>query len=334
MNKQRLLVSLLLAVAAFAHGLAGAGEHPADGKMGQLPTHPDPFLANYYQTNAAEIEKLRAVAVDVKRSADERLKALQTLRAKFPDPAVAVAAELVADKSEKIAALAVTLVTGAAAMSNHRAPDDAHASPAMAYMMRKHELAKDALRKVVADPRATIRKPAASTLASLSDEKALEKIAAGAQAGVYNDAEAVKLYGLARTEASGKYLVKYLDPSKPAAIQAAAVRHLAESPRYRTQVRDTYLYNPKAPMEARVSAARVLAKDPATATPLLANPQAPPELYEAVLDSYLQARGAELSPAQIEYLKKAVQNYRGAQPAAPLKGVEARLLKLQKAKSP
>src|SRR5690349_2145578 len=100
LSKQALLAvagSLALALVSVPR-LPGAGHRTeADAEL------VNPGLRDYYQKHAKEIEELQAGVKKASRNENDRLADFRKLRARYPDAAVATAAEVVGDKSEKIA---------------------------------------------------------------------------------------------------------------------------------------------------------------------------------------------------------------------------------------
>jgi hypothetical protein len=304
---------------------------PKDGNT--VPVNPD--FADYYKKNEKEILALQDGAKLKTRDESARLAEFRTLRGKYPDPALATAAELVDDKSEKIAAFAVTVLGAAAVMSDHQTPDAAHQTPIQTYAMQRHEVARAALRKAQADPRKNVRDRATQTLASLSDEIGLRNIVVGAKEGRYSEIETVNHLGLAKPEVGLKLLQPYLATDKTPDVQAAAITYLANSPKYRQQIRDDFLLNPKAPMEARLVAAGRLAQDPRVALLVLGNAQTPPELFQETFLTYVRSAGPRHSPSQIESFQSILDTYKKLNPAAGnLSQIDQQLKAMKQANTP
>ena len=311
---------LVCGLAVAALGGDGRGGHPGTGGESVVPTdHPDPFLAKYYQDNKEKIEAIYARAKAADATAEERLKAFQELRGKYPEAAKRAAANLVADKDAKVAAYAVKVAGAAAVMSDHKMPAG-HAMPAnphAAYMMQEHERAKQALRTVVADDRKGVGVEAAKTLSALSDAKGLDAIVQASEKGVYKPAEAAGLIGLAAPKVATPYLNRYLAEGAVTTPEAkkTAVGILAKYPEQRDRIQKEYLFNPNADLPLRLAATGVIAAKPDAIVGLLADPSGlPPELYVKSVSTYARAKGGKLTDAERKQLQDAVQKIKAKHP--------------------
>ncbi|WP_435021804.1 hypothetical protein TA3x_002568 [Tundrisphaera sp. TA3] len=295
--------------------------------------HPD--LVARYEKNAADIKALQETVQDGSRPEEDRLKAFHLLRRKYPDAAVVTSAALVKAKepSEKVAAFAVGELGAAAAMSDHRMREGVQPTPTDLYMMRRHEFAREALRIGQKDPRPSIRNSATNTLAALSDKIGLDNVVAGANEGRYSALEAVNHLGLARRDVGAEFLEPYLDSSKSADVQAAAVTYLAGVPDLSNRIRDEFLLNPDAPMEARLAAARRLAKNPDIALLILSNDKTPPELFQETFTTYLTAEEKHFSEPQLKLIEGTLMRYKNANPDANLKRADDTVKKVREANS-
>lgn len=324
-----ILVAACLVLFPLSFEVLAFGDHPP----GMLTPPMKPDLTDYYKKHDEEIQKLRKSVKDTARPEEERLADFKKLRAKYPDPALSAAVELIGDSSEKIAAFAVTLLGAAAVMSDHRMPEAGHLSPIDAYVMKRHEVARAALRKAQADERRDVRNRATRTLASLSDEIGLQNIVAGSKQGRYSEIEAVNHFGLARREISGKLIQPYL-ASKTVGAQAAAVSFLASVPDFKNQIRDEFLLNPKAPLETRLAAAAQLAQDPGNALLILSNSQTPPELFQETFLRYLRSGSPQYTAAQLASFDAILATYKKYNPSADMNALEKQLQFLKQANTP
>jgi hypothetical protein len=325
-----ILAAACLVIFPLAFGPPTYGE---DHHVGTLTSLINPDLADYYKKNDEEIQKLVKSVKDTSRKEDERLTDFRKLRSKYPDPTLSTAVELVGDRSEKIAGFAVSVLGAAAVMSDHRMPEAVHQSPVDAYVMKKHEVARAALRKAQADERRDVRNRATRSLASLSDEIGLQNVVIGSQQGRYSEIEAVNHLGLAKREVSGKLIQPYL-ASRTLDAQAAAVSFLATAPNYQRQIRDEFLLNPKAPLESRLAAAAQLAQNPDIALLILGNAQTPPELFQETFLKYLRSRGPRFSAAQLDSFDAILTTYKKSNPDVEVKAVQKQLQVLKQANTP
>jgi hypothetical protein len=143
----------------------------------------------------------------------------------------------------------------------------AQASPAQETAPAAPEsAARRALLNALTDPQRAIRTPAATTLASSSDEAALSIIEKGIDSGLYTETEAANYFGLADIKVGGPFLLRRLASGSPEA-KALAVQYLGASPAYRAAIRDKVFFDSAANPLPRAAAATVLSQhDPAFAT--------------------------------------------------------------------
>lgn len=329
-------ITRLLLISTFIVQLFGestvSGSHPDHPVSAAAPLI-NPDLEDYYKKNSEEIQNIQKNIKDTKRSEEQRLADFKKLRSKYPDPAFLSAVELISDSSQKIATFSVSLLGAAAVMSDHRMTDAGHLSPVDAYVMKRHEVARAALRKAQSDERRDVRNNATRTLASLSDEVGLQNIVAGSQQGRYSEIEAVNHFGLAKREVSSKLIQPYLASKTPDA-QAAAIGFLASIPEFRNQIRDEYLLNSKAPLESRLAAAAHLAPDPVVALLVLGNSQTPPELFQETFLVHLRTGSQKFSGAQLESFEAILKTYSKSNPNSDVTAILKQLQNLNQANTP
>ena len=262
-----------------------AGEVHGHEVATHLPLNPD--LLDFYKSNETEISSLQKRVKDKALGDGNRMDEFRKLRAKYPDHALHVASELMGDSSESISVFSVSLLGAAAVMSDHKMSPDHSLTPAEAYVMQRHQLAKTSLRKAQADNRRDVRERATQTLASLSDEIGLRNIVVGTTEGRYSELEAVNHLALANPNLGLKLIEPFLK-SQSVDVQAVAVGWLANSPDFQNMVRDEYLLNSTAPIEVRIAAAEHLKLDPNVTTLLLGNSNIPPELFAIAFKHYVR----------------------------------------------
>jgi HEAT repeat protein len=218
---------------------------------------------------------------------------------------------LVSDSQEPIAALAATILASAIVMSDHP-----HSQGANSIVAVQHDLAREALRKALTDPRRSVRDPAARMLASLSDDSALTKINEAAASGLYTEVEAINYLGLSNPDVSSKYMERYLQATPTA--QAAAIAYLGSNPAYQSAIRQRYLLSNDAPDVARTAAAKALSRfDPAFVTyapGLISAKTLPPEAYAEVVTGYVTRTSGRLDKLQIERIDNDIREYKSLRP--------------------
>lgn len=292
----------------------------------EILANPDPILAERYREGTEEIERLRAVALDTSKASEERLGALQELADKYPDAILSPSAMLVSDPDTAVAEFAANQLASAIVMSDHPMSYE-HSEdipPFLQLMYWRHQIGREGLRRAITDSRSSVRDIAASSLATLSDPVALEKIEAGVASGIYSDTEAANYFGLADPEVGAPLMQELLAGGSPSA-QASAVSYLGSNPTYQGLVRDKYLFNSEVPEDVRAAAAATLGQYdpnfPSYATTLTADPTLPASVYTRVLEGYINQSGGDLQPAEASALKAAIDNYIEAQPDADLSGI-------------
>lgn len=320
----------------FVFGFVSAihAQEPPGGAMpaGALPgAEYPPYLVKTYKDNAEQIVQLRKTAVDTTLPLDARYKALAILMNEYPVTATHLAADLVSDRQDKIATAAVELLVADVVMSDHKMrPGEPRTAKAKS-MMEQNERSRNALRKAINDPRPEIQSRAASTLASLSDEKALAIIQDAARQGRCTAKAAVNYFALAKSDVSAPYLEKYAD-DPGAETQSAAVGYLAAYPKYQERAKEKYLSNENAPIEVRKAAARSLAKKGEHALPILNDQRTPPELYRETIETYVKSKNEKLTKPEIKNLRDSIEIYQRSKPESDLKDVAQKLEKLDESK--
>jgi hypothetical protein len=296
----------------------------------EILANPDPILAQRYRDGAAEIDRLREIALDGSKPSEERLAALQELARNYPDAVLTPAAQLVTDADTAVALFAAKRLAATAVMSDHNVAHGNAESvpPFLRLMMWRHQVARDGLQRIIEDPRPEVRETAATSLATLSDPVALEKIKAGMASGIYTDTEIANYCGLADPDVGTACIQEVLDEGSPTA-QATAVSYLGSNPSYQALVRDKYLFDAEAPLEVRTAAASVLGQYDSTfasyATTLTADPALPAELYTQVIEGYLTQSHGKVGPAEAEALKAAAERYSLSQPGGDFSEIMRRL---------
>jgi HEAT repeat protein len=287
--------------------------------------------ARYYTEHHSEIAELRAKAQSAP-SVNERLAALETLTISFPDAAPLEAAELVGDKVTAVAKQAAEILASSIVMSDH-VHGDAR-SPYHEFVLVSHERARRALLSIIQDPRVELRSIAASILASLSDEDALQKIDAAAKAGIYSQVEAVNYFGVSKPSVGAQYLERYLEIGS-AEARAGAVQYLGANSRYQAKIRDTVLFNPEEVVSVRTAAAKTLGRYDAGfssyALSLALNQKTPPQLYLEVWQTYLSADGP-LKSLDMEHqkaLRRSLERFVVENPQINVKALRDRLNQMQ-----
>ncbi|MDE0697142.1 MAG: hypothetical protein OXH76_15065 [Boseongicola sp.] len=258
-NRRTLAVRSSAAMMALAAGisLSYADSHiGAIGISGLELAIIDPSIAAFYAESADEIDRLVVIA-RTGGSADERISALSEIASNYPVVAEVLSRELIGDSETEIALFAVQALQGAVVMMDHGPMEDLASFPALAAAMQSHAQSIGALRPAIMDERDEIRIKAASTLASLGDEKALTLINAAAASGTIRAVEAANYFTLAGTSAANAYLANYLRDGD-AGAQETAVGYLAAVPEYQSRIRDGYFLNPDADPSVRLAASKSL----------------------------------------------------------------------------
>lgn len=315
--------------------LAVVGSLFAAGPVSAQPTliaNPDVRLQSYYRENAAEIKRLQDIVENASAAEDQRKKALGELAFKFEDASLPLAAKLVSDPATGLASDAVNLLSNSIVMANHgdhtgNHPPDTTLSPWSNYVTAQHEIARDALRKALTDPRPDIRAISLRGLLSLSDEVALKSVQERAKKGELTDAEAVRLCAQAVSNPGRACVFGYLtDGSSDAKV--AAVDVLGSIPSYRPLVRNKIFFNTNADPKTRSAAAEVLSRyDPSFmnyALTVTADPKTPPEVYTSALAGFARSASSQgkLDSVQRDAIGNAVTNYKVLLQAEPLKNAE------------
>jgi hypothetical protein len=229
-----------------------------DSDIAAIYSHPNIELAQFYKSNAEEIEELVAQADSV-NDTKARLAAFQALGFKYPLVAEVIARQYVEDSDEKIALVAIEMLRASLVMSDHTHIHGDALSPAVQFVADMHAASTIALRTALDDERKVVRDAAASFLASLSDRPALDLIAAATERGLYTDLEAANLFTLARGPIGQQYVQLYLGSGDDQA-QQTAIAYLGFFPEYQEQIRTTYFANRDASVETRAAAAETLSK--------------------------------------------------------------------------
>ncbi|MEQ1826897.1 MAG: hypothetical protein ABL921_13165 [Pirellula sp.] len=331
LSLESLAIATLVSACCFCASAVEEDEHGTLSQHSSLPLNPD-FLERY-QRNAAEIKQLQDDVKNAQRSEIERFADYRKLKGKYPDHALHLARELVADTSSKIAEFAVSILGSAVVMSDHKMSHSGEKTRLEAYIMQRHEFALKSLRGAQLDSRREIRNRATQTLASLSDEIGLQNIVQGAKAGRYSEIETVNHLGLAKPEISLNLIQPYLQ-SDSADVQAAAVHFLASSTTYRNIIRDTILLNADAPLLARLAASEHIGSDPNIALLVLNDGKTPPELFQRTMLTYLHSGDKQYSSAELNSLRSVLETYRKDKDNVNFKELETELNKLKQSNSP
>lgn len=229
-------------------------------------------------------------AADVAPSRDkaDRLQALANSDYKA---SIDEALSLVSDSDTNVAVTAAGILADALVMSDHQMNSDLELMPWQRKMMEDHTKVREGLYGALNDQRQEVREIAATMLASLSDERALEIIDRQAQEGVYDDSEAVNYLGLARPQVSATYIIAYLEKGSDKA-QESAVQYLGRNREFQSQVVDKVLMNDSSAIEVRRQAADLLSEyDPnftTYAVELLRKADLPVEVYRSISEGYLE----------------------------------------------
>ncbi|MBL8850764.1 MAG: hypothetical protein JNG89_13875 [Planctomycetaceae bacterium] len=233
---------------------------------------------------------------------------MQQLSDEYPDVVLPLLAELVKGDSEPLAARAAEMLGAASMMMDHEvygAPNAPMENPVLEYEMRRHQLIFSTLRDAVQDERASVREPIATVLTSQSDEIGLERIAAGHEQQMYSDDEYVRLLSLGSPDSTGKYLIGYLDSTNPE-LQATVGAYLAESSQYAPVVLEKILLNDAAPLSSRTEVARNIGNIE-DLVPLFVSPETPADLYSEALGTYVERKGSNLTPRQLQMFVEGVE---------------------------
>jgi len=262
---------------------------------------PDAQVAAFYKENRSDIDDETGTARNRTLSSAERVAALQVLFDRYVDQAILVSAELAGDLDTGVASLASGILSNAAVLMDHKMDHGPDPPPALSYAMKKHLLIMSTLRTLVADKREAVRAPATRILASQSDVIGLERISKAANDGIFSEKSAVRFLALASPRSSAPFVEKYLK-SDDEDVQTIAVECLVSVPEFQGVVRDKFLLNPKAPLKARLAAARG-AINGQELKPLIATPDTPALLYKQVMSTYLQLEGSRLSSDDLKNLR-------------------------------
>ena len=278
-----------------------------------LLAHPDETRVKYYRENKAEILSLTAQTMDGETA--QRLEALEALFIQYPDAILNVAIDLLEDTELEVAQKAAELLAASIVMSDHHGGHDQRLNPYQQYIMVQHTLARRALRGVLDSTHKEVREVAASILASLSDEEALNKINEGVETELYSEIEAVNYTGLAAPDVGGQYLEGYLENSEEVETQTAAVTYLGGTAQYQDYIRDSVLLNSEIDSAVRGAAANTLSLHDSDyqsyALIVALDPASPPELYTEVLKGYVTSSLADdsLNPAKARALLQCIDGY-------------------------
>lgn len=298
----------------------------------ELDPNPDSVREDYYRTYSKELQSLIDLVTDRKMSTQDRLRSFDEIRLRFRDAAVTVSMRLLKDESEEVAKTAAGLLASSIVMTDHRQfhGDTAHLTEEQRYLIKRHNVAREALRATLKDNRQSVRSIAAQALSSLSDEPGLDILESAAREGIYTDYEAVNYLGLADPDIAGDRIRVYLDRGSKNA-QVAAVGYLAASTEYQSYVRERILLNRSISEDVRMEAAKVLGQYdqafPTYALSLIRDMTQPEKVYTQILTSSflrLEAEG-KLDAVNTETYRKALQDYKTKHPNAEFGSIEARL---------
>jgi hypothetical protein len=282
-------------------------------------SNPDPVLAAYYREHAGDIQRLQSIVENRAAPVSARQQALEDLSRDYHDSALASAAKIITDPATDIALRAIEELANSVVMSGSEG-GDAHVavaavkSPAQAYHDSLHDLARNALRVALTDPRPEVRKGALRALVPLSDEAALAAVQQSAKAGQIPETDAVKYCALATSKQGRACLINFLAEGSPAA-KNVAVQYLGSIPSYQPLVRNKIFLSADTDPTLRATAAEVLGRyDPGYtnyALTVTLDPKTPPELFASAVKSYVQRVGAQgkLDFAQRTVIMRAVANY-------------------------
>ena len=291
--------------------------------------HPDAFLAKFYDDNRAVIKDLTDLATAADKPSERRTEALQRLHDEFPDVALPVLAKLTDDNDANVAAKATEVLASASMMMNHKMygdPGDHGGNPVQSYLMGKHELVYESLRKAIADDRASVRTPAANALASQSDEEGLAKL--NEVRDRYGEKRYVEIMSLASPEATGKYLESYLD-SQDKSVQALVGSYLIESNQYASLVKEKILLNPDSDLEARIDVAQHV-PDSRDLFPLLMSRKTPDKLFSEAIKTHVKRTRPSISPREIDILLESLDSRTGG--IESLNSLQNQLIQLRDSK--
>ena len=285
-------------------------------------------LRDFYASNAGLLSDLVRTATDTGRPVADRLAAFRRVRLSFSHAALDPALLLVADENAALAVEAARFLAAQITMMNHGAASGHDHQAADDPVAR----AREALRHALSDRRQEVRSIAATTLASMGDQVALERLSEAYQKGQIKDGEAVSYLTLAEAGVGASYVEKVLQNGSVAA-RSEAISYLAPLPQYRTRIRDQYLLDDKSNTDLRATAARVLAKsDPQFGTyafTLTSEPNLPIPVFESIVTGVVQQGGAALDRGRIDALSKTVDRFQAARPGADLDSLKIQLRTLR-----
>lgn len=276
----------------------------------EIYKHPSSDVAEYYKKNKAKITDLAKTVLNAQNSPTKRLVALRKLRL-FPDAAIRIAEITIKAENVEVARYSARIVSTALVMSDHKMRKSARHLPTYSYMMKKHMRLKKVLRKSIEDSRQSLSFYCARTLASLSDKKAIQKIAAAVEAKTFKQSKAVECYSLdARGEGGKKLYEMALNSTYELEARRSAVANLArKSPSYSTRIETKILFNENQNLKIRIAAAEVLAKKPSVAITLLSNPKTPPLLHGTSLLTYVKAGKSDFNKFERKCLLEGLASY-------------------------
>lgn len=292
---------------------------PAFAQKAKPIQNPDPRVQSYLAEHAGEIARLRTAAEDGAVDVEARRRALQQLSLVSEDDVLSVAAGLVTDPSPQISEDAVRLLSNSVVMAGHGTSDDdaAHhdsASPWSSYVNAQHKQARDALNVAASrNPSSNSGLMALKSLVQLSEDGSIDQVRKAAASGAISQAQAVRLCGQSQSNDGRACLIDFLDNGSLEG-RVAAIGVLGSKPSDRAMVRNKIFLNNRAEPALRVAAAQVLSSyDPSFSTYGLAvtsDPQTPPDLFAATLESYAASAQAigKLDSAQWLFIKKALDN--------------------------
>jgi hypothetical protein len=286
----RKILELVLFAAVGVWGTAALTQ--SDSATPDPKSNPDPRVRAYYQKYEGEIARLRSIAENGDSPVAERTRAFQELILSFKDVAFLSAAKLVKDRSTPIARQAVEVLSSAIGMGSHADATKDHqeqASMASDYVGKQENVARQALREAIKDPRPEVGSPARQALLPLSDEAAIASVKEAVKSGALPGPEGVRLCAQAASDRGRGCVLDFLSEGSPE-TKAAAVNVLGSIPHYRPLVRDKIYLASAADPKLRAAAANVLAHyDPAFLTyglTVAVDPKVPAEVYAAAVNGY------------------------------------------------
>ncbi|MBB5663868.1 hypothetical protein GGE68_002058 [Rhizobium leguminosarum] len=282
------------------------------------PQNPDKRLDVYLQENLKEVQRLQAIALNFDAMGPDRISALNDLAFISEEAGVKLAADLADDKSQEVALAAIELLANSLVMAGHATvqPSDHtsdHGNPWSQYVRGQHQLAIDALRAAIDDPREAIKNAARLTLVRGSDDKAIASVQQDAKVGKLGQEAAVQICAQAISTLGRACLVDFLNEGSIEG-KIAATKILGATETDQPVVRDKIFLNSNADERLRSAAAETLARYdksfPTYGLIVTLDPTTPPDLFAASLRAYA-TRAAEdgtLDGAQWNAIKRALDH--------------------------